>query len=453
MTGHCKPVKVKTALVIGLGSSGEAAARLLVRQGARVVLVDAGKTGEIERRAVALRGEGAEVCTGATELPAGVFELCVLSPGVSSSAPWVQECRQRGIPVISELELGWQHLPCRVLAVTGSNGKSTLVKLCREALRCAGLTAEAGANFGIPLSALALAKPAPEWIVAEVSSFQLETADRFAPDVAILLNINPNHLDRHGTMEEYRAMKLRLFRRMGVGQTAVAPVDEMRALKEAIPAACGRSTFGLVDEADFRYVNGGIEGVGLVAPVDIGGTAFDNEVMGMTAAACVAAMRGCGVDPQCVAQAARVFERLPHRMQTVAIIRDVVFINDSKSTNLAAMAAALRMGSAPVRLIAGGLLKEKDLEGIKKILVKRVSGVYVIGKYSREMAEAWQDAVPCTVCQGLREAVSHAWKDAKAGEIILLSPGCASFDQFRSFEDRGEQFIEMVLQIKKGELK
>jgi UDP-N-acetylmuramoylalanine--D-glutamate ligase len=351
------------------------------------------------------------------------------------------------------MELGWRHLQGRVLAVTGSNGKSTLVKLCREALRYAGLTAEAGANYGTPLSVLALAEPAPDWIVAEVSSFQLETVECFAPDVAILLNINPNHLDRHGTMEEYRAMKLRLFRRMGAGQTAVVSPDEMKASKEAIPAACLRSTFGLASAADFRYVNGEIEGVGLAEPVNVRGTAFDNEVMGLSAAACVAAMLGCGVDPQCVAQAAHVFERLPHRMQTVAEIRNIVFVNDSKATNLAAMAAALRMGEAPVRLIAGGLLKEKDLEGIKKILVKRVSGVYLIGKYSCEMALAWQDAVPCTVCKELREAVGQAWKDAKAGEMILLSPGCASFDQFRSFEDRGEQFIEMVLQIKKGELK
>jgi UDP-N-acetylmuramoylalanine--D-glutamate ligase len=137
----------------------------------------------------------------------------------------------------------------------------------------------------------------------------------------------------------------------------------------------------------------------------------------------------------------------------VGVVRDVVFVNDSKATNLAAMAAALQMGVGPVRLIAGGLLKEKDLDGIKKILVNRVSGVYLIGKYSREMALAWEDTVQCTVCNGLRDAVSHAWEDAKEGDTILLSPGCASFDQFKGFEDRGEQFIELVLQIKKGELK
>ncbi len=446
-------MSVETALVLGLGSSGEAAARLLRRQGVRVCLVDKGNTADIEQRALVLRREGVEVFTQAVELPGGTFDLGVLSPGIDSNGPWVMECRRRGIPVISELELGWRHLSSRVLAVTGSNGKSTLVKLCRDALRVAGFTAEAGANFGTPLSALALSDPAPDWIVAEVSSFQLETVDCFSPDVAILLNINPNHLDRHGTLEEYRAMKLRLFRRMAEGQTAVVPLEgldhEMRA---AIPSNCRRSTFGLAVSADVRYVNGAVEGVGLEGPVTVLGTAFDNGVMGLTAAACVAAMQGCGVDPRCVAVAARHFERLPHRMQTVAVIRGVTFINDSKATNLAAMAAALQMGVGPVRLIAGGLLKEKDLAGVKKILVKRVSAVYVIGKYSREMALAWQDAVPCVVCAGLKDAVDCAWRDAKDGETILLSPGCASFDQFKSFEDRGEQFIGMVSEINKGEL-
>lgn len=447
--GHRHPVKAKTALVLGLGSSGEAAARLLMRHGARVALVDAGSTADIERRAEALRGCGVEVRTRSCELPGGVFELCVSSPGIDSNGAWVAECRRRCIPVISELELGWRHLPGRVLAVTGSNGKSTLVKLCRDALRAAGCKAEAGANFGTPLSALAMSDPAPDWIVAEVSSFQLETVDVFSPDVAILLNINPNHLDRHGTMEEYRAMKLRIFRRMADGQTAVVPQDGLDEVSPAIPSACRRSTFGLAAQADFRYAKGIIESTALTMPVNVCGTAFDNEVMGLTAAACVAAMSGCGVDPQCVAQAARDFERLPHRMQTVAVIRDVTFVNDSKATNLAALAAALQMGGCPVRLIAGGLLKEKDLDGIKKILVKRVRGVYVIGKYSHQMASAWRDAVPCKVCAGLKDAVDQAWKEAKAGEMVLLSPGCASFDQFKSFEDRGEQFVEMVLQIKK----
>jgi len=447
------PVTVKTALVIGLGASGEAAARLLRRRGARVTLVDSADSDVLRRRAEALRPEGVDAVTGRQELPAGDFELCVTSPGVPSDHPWLTQCRRRGIRVLPELELGWSHLGSRVLAVTGSNGKSTLVKLCRDALRQAGKSAEAGANYGEPLSSMALAEPAPDWVVAEVSSFQLETVDCFAPDVAVLLNINPNHLDRHGTMEVYRAMKARLFRRMGEDGTAVLPEDIGEEVRTAVPASCAVRTFGLTPGAEYRYVPGRIEGARLAEPAGLGGTAFDNGILGRTAAACAAAMEGCGVASACVARAAAAFERLPHRMQAVAVVRGVTFVNDSKATNLAAMSAGIEMAAGPVRLIAGGLLKERDLESVKKILVKHVRAVYVIGKYSREMVSAWRDAVPCVVCSELKDAVHRAWQEASAGETVLLSPGCASFDQFRSYEDRGEQFASMVLRIKQGEEK
>jgi UDP-N-acetylmuramoylalanine--D-glutamate ligase len=448
---HDRPT-YKEALVMGLGSSGEAAARLLLERGARVTILDAGASPAIEARAVALRAGGVTVRTGSRDLPPGEFDLCVVSPGIPLTDSAVLLARQRGLPILSELELGWRHASSRMLAVTGSNGKSTLVKLCREALEKAGLNAVAGGNYGIPVSALVQQKPVPDWIVAEVSSFQLETADRFAPEVGILLNLNPNHLDRHGTMEVYQAAKARLFARMAAGQTAVIPLNAPTAVRAAISALCNIRTFGLGPEADYRYEGGRILSRYLAEPVSVEGTAFDNEIMGMTAAACAAAMAGCGVAPRQVGTAAAAFERLPHRMQTAATIRGVTFINDSKATNLAAMAAGIQMAKGPVRLIAGGLLKEKDLESVKKILVKRVKRVYLIGKYSQVMASAWQNAVSCCICTGLKEAIHEAWKEAVSGEDILLSPGCASFDQFKSFEDRGEQFLNIVKEIERGGL-
>ena len=444
---------MKSALVIGLGSSGEAAARLLLRQGAKVTLMDDGNAEPLRRRAETMRQAGVFVLTGAGEVPQGDFEVCVLSPGVPFAAPCVVECRRRGIPVLAELELGWRCLSSRMLAVTGSNGKSTLAKFCRDTLRQGGYTAEAGANYGVPLSAMALLDPAPDWVVAEVSSFQLETVERFAPDVAILLNINPNHLDRHATMEEYREMKSRLFRRQGPGCLAVLPDGDVQDIRDVVPDSCAVRTFGVTAGADYRYESGWIKSSRLPDPVSIQGSIFDNEVMGGTAAACVAAMEGCVLDPANVSKAAAAFERLPHRMQTVAVIRGISFVNDSKATNLAAMSAGIRMVSGPVRLIAGGLLKESDLDSVKKILVKQVRAVYVIGKYASQIADAWRDVVPCVICTGLKEAVGCAWREASAGETILLSPGCASFDQFRSFEDRGEQFAARVLEIKQGEVK
>jgi UDP-N-acetylmuramoylalanine--D-glutamate ligase len=443
---------ITNALVIGLGASGEAAARLLAGQGARVTVADVGASPAVEARARVLQGEGMMVRTGSRLLPAGDFDLCVISPGVPLTDEWVIGLRQRGVQVLSELELGWRARASRVLAITGSNGKSTLVKLCREVLEAAGLHAVAGGNYGIPLSDWVRRRPAPDWIVTEVSSFQLEAVEQFAPDVGILLNINPNHLDRHGTMAVYAEMKARLFRRMGPGQSAVLPLDVLAAVRAAVPGTCACRTFGLGPEADYRYENGRILSRWLKEPVSVSDTVLDNEIMGLTAAACAAAMEGCGVSPHSVTTAARAFQGLPHRMEKVAALKGVSFVNDSKATNLAAMAAGLSMVRGPVRLIAGGRLKEKDLEPAKKVLVNRVKRVYLIGEYSQVMAAAWQNDVSCVVCSDLREAVYRAWKESGSGETILLSPGCASFDQFKSFEDRGEQFSEIVRQIERGGL-
>lgn len=445
------PPSEQAALVLGLGSSGEAAVELLLGQGRQVVALDAGSGASLEAKASALRDKGCRVVVGSRNVPEGNFDVCVVSPGIPETEACVVEMRRRGVPVISELELGWRACRSRILAVTGSNGKSTLVKLCRDALRQAGFTAVAGGNFGTPLSKLVCQNPVPDWMVVEVSSFQLETVDRFVPDVGILLNVNPNHLDRHETLERYTNIKARLFRQMDHRHVAVVPESISEGVTAAIPEKCRLVTFGLCPGASFRYEEGLILGSALDQPVSVVGTLFDNEVMGITAAACVAALTGLGISPYGVTAAAQAFERLPHRMQPVADIRGVTFVNDSKATNLAALSAGVRMASGPVRLIAGGLLKEKDLDSIKKILVNKVRGVYIIGKYSGVMASAWQDTLSCTVCADLNEAVHRAWSDAKSGEVILLSPGCASFDQFRGFEDRGEQFLKIVQDIQKGE--
>ena len=442
---------VNSALVLGLGSSGEAAARLLLKQGARVMVIDAGSSEALEAKARIVRDAGCTVRTASRDLPDAHFDLVVVSPGIAITDPWVAAMRGRGVTVISELELGWRACRSRVLAITGSNGKSTLVKLCREAIEAAGLTAMAGGNYGTPLSALACLEPAPDWVVVEVSSFQLEAVEHFAPDVGILLNLNPNHLDRHGTMECYTRIKARLFGKMKAGDTVVIPEPASALVRQAVPVGCRVSTFGVGGVGLYRYEQGMIVGSLLDAPVSVEGTVFDNEIMGGTAAACVAALAGGGIPLRGVTPAARAFERLPHRMQTLATVRGVTFVNDSKATNLAALCAGLCMARGPVRLIAGGLLKESDLEPVKKILANRVRAVYIIGKYSQVMASAWTDTVPCILCADLQEAVNTAWKESEAGDVILLSPGCASFDQFSGFEDRGEQFSGFVRDIQKGE--
>ncbi len=440
------PPDLRTALVLGLGSSGEAAARLLLGRGVRVTVLDAGAGAALRARAASLESGGAAVRLGPGGLPAGDFNVCIVSPGLRLDDPWVLAARASGASIWGEIELGWRACRSRMLAVTGSNGKSTLVKLCRDALWAAGYTAEIAGNYGPPLCE-AVCASAPDWLVVEVSSFQLETVEAFCPDVGILLNLNPNHLDRHGSMAVYGQMKARLFARMGAAQTAILPADVPAWMQEAIPPACRCRTFGAQPGADAVYAQGAVTvcGRGPFALVD---SAFGNDVMGLTAAACMVALDSLGADPACVVAAARRFERLPHRMESVAAVGGVEFVDDSKATNLAALAAGLAMASGPVRLIAGGLLKEHDLDPIKKRLVNRVRGVYIIGKFAQEMASAWQDVVPCCICRDLNEAVHRAWKEANTGEVVLLSPGCASFDQFRSFEDRGDQFKSIVRGLK-----
>lgn len=438
---------IERAVVIGLGVSGEAAARLLLEHGVSVTVLDAGLGASLQARAESLRGAGATVRIGPGSLPGRSFDLCVPSPGVPLDDDWLLAAAGRGAKVWGELELGWRACRSRVLAVTGSNGKSTLVKLCCEALQAAGHTARVAGNYGPPLCAVVREPESPEWLVVEVSSFQLETVVDFRPDAAILLNLNPNHLDRHGSFEAYGRTKAKLFAQFSSGQTAVIPFDAPALVREALPPECGRRTFGVDAAADSAYAAGlvAVRGWGIF---DVRETGFGNEVMGVTAAAAMAALGACGVSPAAVVKAARRFERLPHRMEPVAVLGGVEFVDDSKATSLAAMAAGLTMARGPVRLIAGGLLKEHDLESIKKRLVNRVRGVYIIGNCAPEMAAAWQEVVPCHICRDLGEAVRRAWKEACTGEVVLLSPGCASFDQFKNFEDRGDQFKALVRGLK-----
>jgi UDP-N-acetylmuramoylalanine--D-glutamate ligase len=277
--------------------------------------------------------------------------------------------------------------------------------------------------------------PAPDWLVIEVSSFQLETVREFRPDIAVLLNVLPNHLDRHGSLDVYRDTKLRLFENMGDGDIAFVPYSIMGELS-GLPPQC--RTFGTEARAEVCFCEG------YIGDIDLGGTYFDNSVLGAAASAAVAICKAAGVEKAVIEKSARSFESLPHRMQTVGEVGGVRFINDSKATNLAAMCAALQIVSGKVHLIAGGRLKESDLSFAKDLLVKHVSHLYLIGEASDAMQTAWGESVNCTPCGTLKQAVLRAFNNAGQGDAVLLSPACTSFDQFRSFEERGMSFVQEV---------
>ena len=359
-------------LVIGKGTSGKAAAALAESQGSQVEFAD---------------GVG----------------LVIASPGVR---------------VMSELEFGCRELKklgVKMLAVTGSKGKSSVVKLVADALNLAGLHATPCGNYGLPVSELANQLSAsnfrhstPAWAVVEVSSFMMETTN-LPPgtfEAAAILNLQEDHLDRHGSAEAYHALKLRL---MDFAKVGFAPGDA-RCDMAAVPKGC--------------Y--------------------FDNDVLRANGAYAVALMRAAGLDDAVIARAFLAFEPLPHRFQTVAELDGVRYVDDSKATSVAALAAGVAMSGGKTRLIAGGLPKGDDPKSALPILTKRVKKVYLIGRCAEEFRSAWSDAVDCEVCETMDKAVEAARREAEKGDTVLLSPGTASFDQFKSFGERGEVFARLV---------
>lgn len=441
---------MNAVIILGLAASGEAAAHLLLDEGRNVLIVDRDDRAELRQRAAPLTARGAAVRLGVADLPAGAFALAVVSPGIPADSVWVQDLRARGVPVVAELELGWLRRGAgRVLAVTGANGKSTLVKLCAEALQQAALRVAVAGNYGPPVSQIVREHRTLDWLILEVSSFQLETVRTFRPDIGVLLNIQPNHLDRHHDFAAYEGLKARLFAQMTPADIGIVPA----AAAARLAALAGRPntwiSFGPAPEADVRYdrevISGGAEQISLA------GTWFANEVLGLTAAAAAAALRAAGIPLAHLASAARNFKPLPHRLQDLGAAGGVRFVDDSKATNLAALGAALTLSRPPVRLIAGGRSKQEACDAIKPVLAQRVAAAYLIGEAAPALAAAWQDTIPCALCRTLDRAVRRARAEAHAGDTILLSPGCASFDQFHDFAERGRCFAELFQSIKKGE--
>ncbi len=436
-------------LVLGLGVSGEAAADLLLLYGASVTVVDQAVGASTSPAGQALAKRGVSVLSGVTVLPRAAFDLCVVSPGIDQSSVWVKCMESRGVEVISELELGYRYCKSPIIAVTGTNGKSTLVKLLHEILVSVGLRSEIAGNYGVPLSRVVTQDEALDWIIVEVSSFQLEKVDTFHPRIGVLLNLQPDHLDRHGDMDSYRALKSRMFANMQKGDCGIVHAPEFDAIERLVSRESQWTSFGLTEGEDVYYEPGSIcwSGSANRSSIDIRDTDFDNPILGQAVAAAVAVAQACEIPLSSVVEVLHSFRGLSHRMQRIRTIKGVTFINDSKATNLAALKAAVEMVNSPIRLIAGGRLKEKNLEFVKEVLATNVACVYVIGDAAERLSRSWHHVVPCVGCGDLRTAVLKAWQDADFGETVILSPGCASFDQFRSYEDRGDQFQEIVNNI------
>ena len=427
------------AMVCGLGASGAAAARLLRAEGVDVLAVDERDAPESRKSAEALAALGCAVALGAKTPSAGPFDVAIVSPGLPVAGGVLSELRRRGIPLVSEMELGWSRFRGRTIAVTGSNGKSSVVKALSECLEAAGGTAIPCGNYGLPVCRAVRDFPAADWLVIEASSFQLETCAEFRPDVAVLMNVLPNHLDRHGTLEAYARLKARMFARQREGDVALTPPEWQARFREWSGGRGRWKTFGAAGESDFIYfphrlAERGGEGIG------IEGSAFDNEVLGPNAAALFGAAGAAGVAPEAIRAALCRFQPLPHRAEPVGEFNGVRYVNDSKATNLSAMIASIRMQDRPVWLIAGGRPKETDFSAALPVLRERVRGVFLIGEAAAAMASAWGAAVPCEACGTLERAVAAARRAARPGDAVLMAPACTSYDQFRAYGERGDAF-------------
>ena len=403
------------ALVVGLARSGLAAAAALAGRGVQVVASDRAADVDLGR----LADLGVELRLGTEEeaLLEGV-ELVVKSPGVPAESPPVAAARARAIPVWSEVELGYRLLPAgaRLIGVTGTNGKTTTTELLGAILRAADRPVEVAGNVGRALTDAALVAQEGSWIVCELSSFQLEDVHTLACHVAVLLNIEPDHLDRHGTFAAYRAAKLRIFERARV---------------KIVPRGFGID--GIEFSADDPLP---------AEPLIPGRHNREN------AAAATAAARAAGVPDDAIAEALRTFPGVPHRLEQVRELRGVRWINDSKATNTAAARRGVAAYDAPLRLILGGSLKGEDFGPFARELPATVRSIYLVGEASDELAAALDAAGRAYVrAVDIATAVSRAAADAEPGDVVLLSPACASYDQFASFEERGDTFRRLVEEL------
>jgi UDP-N-acetylmuramoylalanine--D-glutamate ligase len=397
-------------LVVGLARSGTAAVRML-RDHGEVVAVDSGTPDVPEDIDAHLGVDGVELLERVA---------CVVkSPGVPNEAPVIAAARKSGIPVLGELELAWRLLPNRFVAVTGTNGKTTTTELLGAIWREAGLPVAVAGNVGTPLSSLVGKLDRDISVVCEVSSFQAEDSEALAPDTALLLNIEEDHLDRHGTFEAYREAKLRLFRNQTPEQVAVVPpgVD--------VPGGGRRVEFG-----------------DLPLPAEEIRLRGEHNLENAMGAAAVAI--ASGVPEGAVAGALRSFAGVPHRLEEVGSAGGVLYVNDSKATNVSSAVRGIAAFEGGVHAILGGSLKGGGFEGLRDALASHAVAAYLIGEAADRLEADLEGTVPLRRSGDLATALRDATAAARPGDVVLLSPACASFDQFRDYEERGEAFRSLV---------
>jgi UDP-N-acetylmuramoylalanine--D-glutamate ligase len=433
--------KNKNVAVLGAGLSGAAAALLLVAEGAQVIVLDSAEEKKLLKSTIKnLRAQNVRVmCGPAVERDSSTYDFVVLSPGIDPDSPLAQNFSSRKIETIGELELGWRSCELPVIAITGTNGKTTTTELLAQMLNACGQRTIACGNIGKPLSEVVREQEKYDVLTVEVSSFQLETIRTFRPSISVWLNFAPDHLDRYRTVAEYRAAKFRIFENQTADDVAV-----VNAIERLPQIAARPVTFSAYqDDADFRLEGGAIVygNEAVLRPADTKLRGLHN-IENLMATLAVGLARGLTISE--IVPPLSQYEPQPHRCEFVREVGGATYINDSKATNLDAVEKALLAQNKPVILIAGGKDKGFNFDPLRPLVSEKVRATILIGEMAESIARDWGDAVPTEIAHSLADAVERAHATVKPGEVVLFSPGTSSFDMFKSYADRGDQFRALV---------
>ena len=427
--------------VLGAGLSGTAAALLLKAEGARVTVLDSAEEKNLLKSTIDnLRKEGVRViCGKAADEDSSTYQMAVLSPGIDPASRLAGNFSGRKIDMIGELELGWRFCETPAIAVTGTNGKTTTTELLAQMLNACGQRTIACGNIGKPLSEVARERKPLDVLTVEVSSFQLETTQTFHPSISLWLNFAPDHLDRYRSVADYRAAKLRIFENQT--EQDVAVVNAAEALPKIRPRRITFSAYS--NQADFRLSNGAIvyqnQAVLRLSDTKLRGLHNIENVM-----ATLAAGVARGLLFEQMVPPLRNYEPRPHRCEFVREVDGVDYVNDSKATNLDAVEKALRSQTKPVILIAGGKDKGFTFAPLRSLVKEKARSTILIGEMAESIRRSWSGAVHSEIANSLADAVERAHVVAKPGDVVLFSPGTSSFDMFKSYADRGDQFRTLV---------
>ena len=436
----------KKTVVLGLGQSGEAAAALLLENGAEVTICDSSQSPSLQERATALRAQGIRVLLGAAaEEDLSTYDLAVLSPGIDPMVSLVQNVLRKNIPLIGELELAFQECTCPVVAITGTNGKTTTTELTEKIISACNVRTISCGNIGLPFAKAVQRSLELDLVVLEVSSFQLETIGSFRPKVAAWLNLSPNHLDRYSSVQEYRAAKLRIFENQTAEDfivvNALADLPALPATKITFSSTSSDADFTLRGQEIF------FRGKRLLDQ-------SQTRLPGVHNAENIMAAMGIGfalsLDLEAMAQAISNHSAPAHRCEFVRECKGVRWINDSKATNLDAMEKAILSQDRPVILIAGGKDKGFEFDDNADLVKKKVRAAVLLGEMKDRIASSWH-ATECHRVFSLEEAVSKAESLARTGDAVLFSPGTSSYDMFRNYEERGNIFKTLVQKLKNNQ--